>query len=382
MADLVFKNFAYSTLAVAAAAADLTITVAEGSTFPDAPNDGEFVVVLEDTNANREIARCTSRAGNILTVVRAQEGTPAQDFPFGSQVELRYTSESMDEYFARRGYDGGYWETGSGGASRLSWQMRRNLVDPCNVPDDMYEGEIAVNLANSVPLLFMGPSGGDNDGVGIPIIPLVYSDTQPANPFDRLLWMTETSKVLQLYSASQGSWQNITVSDVEGAYASQSQVDEIDTRVTTLEGALTAPAGTKMVFAQASAPTGWVQDASHNDRMLRVVNTAGGGTGGSWGITGLTVGGHALTLAEMPAHDHGGGVHTHSPIENIAVFSNSSYGGDRPNLIRYEFQSVPIPASAAIISSQGSGASHTHPVSGDTSTWRPSYLDIIVATKS
>lgn len=48
-------------------------------------------------------------------------------------------------------------------------------------------------------------------------------------------------------------------------------------------GALGFPAGTKMPFAQAAAPTGWTQDTtdSATNRMLRVVNTAGGGVGGS-----------------------------------------------------------------------------------------------------
>ena len=30
--------------------------------------------------------------------------------------------------------------------------------------------------------------------------------------------------------------------------------------------------GTKVVFAQASAPTGWTQDTTHNDKALRVVS--------------------------------------------------------------------------------------------------------------
>ncbi|HEX2795702.1 MAG TPA: hypothetical protein VHN38_01345, partial [Immundisolibacter sp.] len=64
------------------------------------------------------------------------------------------------------------------------------------------------------------------------------------------------------------------------------------------------PSGTKMVFAQAAAPTGWTQDASVNDRVLRVVSGAGAGVGGSWTISGLTVGGTALTINEMPLHGH------------------------------------------------------------------------------
>lgn len=42
--------------------------------------------------------------------------------------------------------------------------------------------------------------------------------------------------------------------------------------------------GTKAVFFQAAAPTGWTQDAANNDAALRVVSGSGGGTGGSQGF--------------------------------------------------------------------------------------------------
>lgn len=42
------------------------------------------------------------------------------------------------------------------------------------------------------------------------------------------------------------------------------------------------PAGTAMLFIQAAAPVGWTLDATNNDRFVRISNSAGGGTGGSW----------------------------------------------------------------------------------------------------
>jgi len=48
-----------------------------------------------------------------------------------------------------------------------------------------------------------------------------------------------------------------------------------------LDGAF--PAGTKMAFFQASAPTYWTKDTTHNDKFIRVVSGSGGGSGGSWG---------------------------------------------------------------------------------------------------
>jgi hypothetical protein len=55
--------------------------------------------------------------------------------------------------------------------------------------------------------------------------------------------------------------------------------------------------GTRLMFAQAFAPTGWIRvtDDSANNRMLRVVSTGGGGTGGSADPTFNNV---------VPSHTH------------------------------------------------------------------------------
>ena len=44
------------------------------------------------------------------------------------------------------------------------------------------------------------------------------------------------------------------------------------------------PTGTRMLFAQTSAPTGWVKDTSHDNKALRVVS----GTAGQGGTHGFT----------------------------------------------------------------------------------------------
>ncbi len=58
------------------------------------------------------------------------------------------------------------------------------------------------------------------------------------------------------------------------------------------------PAGTKMLFAQSAAPTGWTQvtDDTANNRMLRVVASAGGGVGGAHDPSIMNV---------VPSHTHG-----------------------------------------------------------------------------
>ena len=82
------------------------------------------------------------------------------------------------------------------------------------------------------------------------------------------------------------------------------------------------------MFLESSAPTGWTKLTTHDNKALRVVTGTGGGfgSGGTSGaggspftstfsqvpVTGTvtasgTVGGHTLSIAELPAHAHGAG---------------------------------------------------------------------------
>lgn len=66
-------------------------------------------------------------------------------------------------------------------------------------------------------------------------------------------------------------------------------------------------AGTRMLFHQTSAPTGWTKDTSVNDMGLRVVSGAVSSHAGvafSTVFAQTEVGGHSITLAEMQAHAH------------------------------------------------------------------------------
>lgn len=181
----------------------------------------------------------------------------------------------------------------------------------------------------------------------------------------------------------------------------------------TLDGSVNAPSpfpsGTVMLFAQASPPSGWVQ-TSNNDAMVRLVNDgSGGGTGGSWTIGGTnlslnsgslsvsssfsgsvngTVAGHTLTTAEIPSHTHNttiplSGANNAGPSSGStnAVFGSTAYTSD---------------------GGTGGGGSHSHGWSGSVSgtvtstptqgnptgtfsndgTWRPSYVNAMLAVKS
>ena len=126
--------------------------------------------------------------------------------------------------------------------------------------------------------------------------------------------------------------------------------------------------GTKTDFFQAAAPTDWTQDATNNDKMLRVVSGTGGGTGGTAAISSpahnLAAGSHTMVTAEMPSHTH----HIHySP-------SSSGYAPSRPRMGSGYSNAGPVASGGT-----GGGGGHLHSLSGSVTA--SAYLDVIIATK-
>lgn len=147
------------------------------------------------------------------------------------------------------------------------------------------------------------------------------------------------------------------------------------------------PSGTKMIFAQASPPSGWTQDITKNNYAMRIVSGGGGGTGGSVGFTsaftsqtpsgsvsvsGGAVQPHQLTEAQMPSH-------THSIGSNYLITTGSGYNFVGSN------------ASFSTLSSLGAAGgnqAHSHGFTPPSATFSGSainlavqYLDVIIASK-
>lgn len=100
MAVLLVNN-AVSKLAasVAADALVLSVSAGDGGKFP-APTGGDwFPLTLVRADGVREITRCTGRVGDVLTVVRAQEGTAAVPLASGDRVEVRLTAGALNVLF-------------------------------------------------------------------------------------------------------------------------------------------------------------------------------------------------------------------------------------------------------------------------------------------
>ena len=160
--------------------------------------------------------------------------------------------------------------------------------------------------------------------------------------------------------------------------------------------------GTRMIFCQAAAPTGWTQDVSDNanNRMFRVVNTAGGGVGGSHSpILNNVVPSHThgiTTGINSVDHSHSGTTgtvssdHTHT----IGYYMDDDNGdngyigivnGD--NAFYYGYQTGGISANHTHgFTTGGISVNHTHSGTTDNGSsqtnWTPRYIDTIICTKN
>ena len=148
--------------------------------------------------------------------------------------------------------------------------------------------------------------------------------------------------------------------------------------------AATFPAGTKLLFHQAAAPTGWTKLTTVNDATLRVVSgTTGGGTGGSVAFSTLfaagktvtlsgNVGATTLTTAQMPKHGHTLNKRPgYSTVTDVARVASG-----------YPTSGSPY-TNTTDIANTGGSTSHTHTLSGKaTIALNVKYTDVIICAKA
>jgi len=197
---------------------------------------------------------------------------------------------------------------------------------------------------------------------------------------------TLTSPVLNTgVSGTAVSTDDTLAADSDTLLPSQSAVKGyVDSATAAVES---IPAGTKMFFAQATAPTGWTTDSAYKDNVLACKSDSGdysvvGADKGSW-----TWPGHTLTSADVPAHTHGGSTgavsHTHGFSGTTPSYGTTGVDGTYGTYLSGQntaAAALGIAAEAAhvhSISSYGSGGSHSH---GST-TFRPKATVGIIATK-
>lgn len=125
--------------------------------------------------------------------------------------------------------------------------------------------------------------------------------------------------------------------------------------------------GTALVFVQPAAPTGWTKQTTHNDKALRLVSGASGGSGaGSIAFSTVfartAVDNTTLTAAQMASHTHNG-LNGGAPLCGTAVYmiqDAATYGFDLYGL-----------------ASTGGNSPHNHGID-----IRVQYVDAIICTKN
>ena len=209
------------------------------------------------------------------------------------------------------------------------------------------------------------------------------SYTDPATPADGMLWVDTSGSPYQLaaYNSGDSNW------DVLSGF----------------------PAGTRMLFQQAAAPSGWTKVTSGVDNMaLRVTTGSPSIVDSNQPFTtafnnksvGGTVASTTLSVGQMPIHSHGvsDGGHGHGVSD-----PGHSHGYLRPgfkrslndpqatNVCEFEYAAntsasgtgISIAGSGANIGIQNNGSSqgHNHGFTGGSINLNVNYVDVIVAQK-
>ena len=284
--------------------------------------------------------------------------------------------------------------TSGGGSSNFSWtnaaSVGTNTTYDLNVPAGTTSIRLAGSDSTNDNVTITGGSGitvnraSDTEltiassGSGVNI-----SQNAPSGASSGDLWWDTDDGELHVYynDGSSAQWVATSANGVKGEKG---------------EDISSIPSGTRMLFQQTSAPTGWTKVTSGVDnRALRLVSGTAG-TGGSNGFTNVLtstvttsngdVQGHALTTAQMPEHYHfafrSG---NHGQRRNGSNMSANNYPGSGSGAGNL-YESYNISASGSVsnvgrTSSRGSGSTHDHGFTNPNFNLNVAYTDVIIAAK-
>lgn len=229
-------------------------------------------------------------------------------------------------------------------------------------------------------------------------------------------WQTSTATTAEGWPTTTNTWQHLissTHSDGANYYALQLAApffsQNLYFRSTNGSGStawneiittanittVTFNSGTRLMFAQASAPTGWtrITTDSADNRMLRVVSSgAGGGVGGSASpILNNVVPAHTHSFSTGTVssdHSHGVGDPGHTHVRREASGNGSGTTPAMRTLWAGQVDSGNteyLKIAGTGISLGGISANHFHSGTTDNGSsqtnWSPRYIDLILCSK-
>ena len=129
------------------------------------------------------------------------------------------------------------------------------------------------------------------------------------------------------------------------------------------------PSGTRLLFQQSTVPPGWTQDTTvQNDSLLRIVNGTTVSTYAGSGVSvvlrgGESTDGTAITIAQMPAHNHPVTDPGHSHLVDTYSASGTILVLQVGKTDAVVTQSTQSSSTGISIDDTGGGAAHTHTLS-------------------
>lgn len=326
MSKQIFANNASSLLAASIDDNDLTIQVASsaGALYP-APGAGEFfLATLINADGDIEIVKIESRTGDLLTVAaagRGQEGTSAAAWTNGlTRVELRNTKGTMDRFLQREGDE----MTGD-------LDMNGNEVQEANLTGD-WKGTAGQLVGTKIRgteddasnEIDVPSDGSQATASGSPILTVANTELARTAVF-------EIGMIMEWFGAAIDCPAGWAICD--GSSGTPDMRDKVSVGVS----------GSKPFNS-----TGGSETASGN------TSAAGDHTHG--GVTGDT----AISIAQMPAHDHGA-------VAGTITLPMSSDDNSQAPYTRLEGSSGGADGTAAFsatiaVGSQGGGAGHNHSI--------------------
>lgn len=149
----------------------------------------------------------------------------------------------------------------------------------------------------------------------------------------------------------------------------------------TIAGFSEFPTGTKMLFVQSSAPTGWTKDVTHNNKALRIVS-GDAGSGGSADFTTVfaprTIAQANLPDVPLALNINGAGAHAHG----VGIGLGAAQGTANTNI--HQFGGPPAnynTTTDGFHSHTGSTSSINGGVTQQAMDFAVAYVDVIIASK-